>query len=706
MAADAPASPQFDLTKYHNYEETTKSLRDFQSSHSSLAKLISAGKSFQGKELWVMEITNQKTGKSNEKPAIFLSGGLRGDEVVGAEVCLYTIQYLLENYSADDRVKNLIEEKVFYIMPAINPDACDFSIRNSGKAMIKNFRPTDEDRDGKNDEDPADDLNKDGFISWMRVKDDKGDFKICKDDPRMMIPVNKSKDEKGEYKLYVEGSDDDIDKQYNEDGAGGTDLNSNFPVGWKMDFEQPGAGMYPGSEPESEAVMKFMIDHPNVAIVVIYRSGDGMLYRPYDHLADKEIPKPDLEIYEMLGNKYKKLTGFEMTHSFPEAEKKERGSEVPNEEEKLIAELENELPGELRVTDILKMGNLQELIKTLDAQMYIQQNGISDATVKKLIRLQEIKTKSEKQKAQPKAMKAKEAVFGTFLDWAYKDYNAYALSPSVWTVPAEFEAKGDSINTAIQYDLAWLNFLEKEQTGKGFIHWKPFKHPQLGEVEIGGFIEFYKKNPPAGKRLESVCQQNALFAVELAALTPSLLIKEIEIKPIQVLKGATEAIASTDANGVIKITQGNKKIAENALIAEIKIKVENIGPLGTRNALAKRTRYAQQPPRSVLAYLESKDNNLEILSMPKVLRLGVIEGKETKDLAWEKEEREERAQRPSPIMMEESEEQSEEGGPESDEPTIKSGTWLVKINGGSAELIVRVASEKGGTIMKKVPLKF
>ncbi|MCI0493387.1 M14 family metallopeptidase, partial [candidate division KSB1 bacterium] len=349
MIADAPASPQFDLTNYHNYDEMTKALRDFQNSHSSFAKLISVGKSYQGKELWVMEITNQKTGKSNEKPAIFLSGGLRGDEVVGAEVCLYTIQYLLENYSADDRVKNLIDDKVFYIMPAINPDACDFSVRNPGKAMIKNFRPTDEDRDGKDDEDPAEDLDKDGIISWMRVKDDKGDFKICKDDPRIMIPVNKSKDEKGEYKLYVEGTDADADKKYNEDGAGGTDLNLNFPVGWKMDFEQSGAGMYPGSEPESEAVMKFLIDHPNVTIVLVYQSGDGMLYRPYDHLADKEIPKPDLEIYEMLGKKYKKLTGLGLTHNFPEAEKKERGSEVPNEEEKLTAELKNELPGELGI---------------------------------------------------------------------------------------------------------------------------------------------------------------------------------------------------------------------------------------------------------------------------------------------------------------------------------------------------------------------
>ncbi|HEX9972884.1 MAG TPA: M14 family zinc carboxypeptidase, partial [bacterium] len=407
LMVDAPASPKFDLTKYHNYDEMTKALKDFQSSYSNLVKLVSAGKSFQGNDLWVMEITNQKTGKAVEKPAIFLSGGLRGDEIVGAEVCLYTIQYLLENYSKDDQVKKLIDEKVFYFMPAINPDAHDFSAKNPSKAMIKNFRPNDEDRDGKNDEDPADDLDKDGIISWMRVKDDKGDFKICKDDPRIMVPVNKSKDEKGEYQLYVEGTDDDNDKKYNEDGAGGTDLNLNFPVGWKMDFEQAGAGMYPGSEPESEAVMKFLIDHPNVAIVVIYQFGNGMLYRPYNHLADKEIPKPDLEIYEMLGKKYKKLTGLGMTHNFPEAEKKERGKDAPNDEEKLMAELENELPGELRVDDILKMGNLQELVKTPDAQMYIQQNGISDATVKKLIRLQEMKTKSVAQKVQPKEMKAK-----------------------------------------------------------------------------------------------------------------------------------------------------------------------------------------------------------------------------------------------------------------------------------------------------------
>ena len=45
LMVDAPASPKFDLTKYHNYDEMTKALKDFQSSYSNLVKLISAGKS-------------------------------------------------------------------------------------------------------------------------------------------------------------------------------------------------------------------------------------------------------------------------------------------------------------------------------------------------------------------------------------------------------------------------------------------------------------------------------------------------------------------------------------------------------------------------------------------------------------------------------------------------------------------------------------
>ena len=42
----------------------------------------------------------------------------------------------------------------------------------------------------------------------------------------------------------------------------GLDLNRNFPVGWRQEYQQVGAGPYPTSEPEVRAVVDFIVKHP------------------------------------------------------------------------------------------------------------------------------------------------------------------------------------------------------------------------------------------------------------------------------------------------------------------------------------------------------------------------------------------------------------------------------------------------------------
>jgi len=674
LGQKAQSADKFDLTKYHDYKEVTKILKELQNKHSGLARLNSEGKSLLGKDLWVMEISNKKTGNPDEKPAIFFGAGIRGDEIVGTEVCLYTIKHLLENYASDKRVKKMLDERTLYFFPTINPDGCDFTVKNPGKPMRKNFRKTDEDHDGKIDEDPAEDLNKDGFITMMRVPDKKGDFQICKLDSRVMVPANKKNKIMNLYKLYVEGIDNDKDEKYNEDGVGGVDLNFNFPAGWKIDSYQAGSGMYPASEPESETVVRFLTDHPNLAMVLVYQSGKGALFRPYNFLEDKKVPKVDLKIYELFGKKYEKIVGKKMTHGYPEPEKKEKKTRSV----KAKSSDGDATDVSYNIASVNNVGSKQNP-------------------------MQQARPAGERTR-QVQAKKNESIEFGTFLDWAYKDYTVYSLSPNLWTVPDEYRAGVDSAKKTIEDDLSWFAFQKKELGGKGFVPWQKYKHPQLGEVEIGGWCDFYKKNPPVGKRLEDICIQQVNFTIDAAEIMPAVRIKEVEIKPLQALSSATESQASTGNDGTISISRGSKKISGKAMIAEIKIKVENIGQVGTSTAQAQKTRFAHQPPRSVLAYLEAKDDNIEILSMPKVLRLGAIEGTKTKDLVSETQPEEEGAERRQRQEQRRPRRQREEKN--EDELNIKSGTWLVCIEGDSAELTVKVVAEKGGTVLKKVQVTF
>lgn len=91
-------SDEFDFSHYYTYDEMTSFLKKMEEKHETLAKLHSIGKSGKGRDLWLMEITNFKTGPGEDKPGYYIDGNMHASEVVGSMVCLYTIRYLLTMY--------------------------------------------------------------------------------------------------------------------------------------------------------------------------------------------------------------------------------------------------------------------------------------------------------------------------------------------------------------------------------------------------------------------------------------------------------------------------------------------------------------------------------------------------------------------------------------------------------------------------------
>jgi hypothetical protein len=90
----------------------------------------------------------------------------------------------------------------------------------------------------------------------------------------------------------------------------GLDLNRNFPIGWRQENEQPGAGPYPVSEPESCNIVDFIVRHPNVTGVVTFHTYSGVLLRPYDDRSDDEFPPEDLWNYKKIGDQGTAMTGY------------------------------------------------------------------------------------------------------------------------------------------------------------------------------------------------------------------------------------------------------------------------------------------------------------------------------------------------------------------------------------------------------------
>ncbi len=272
----------------------------------TFTKLEEMGKSREGRPLWVMTVFDPAGKDVAERPAMYVDANTHGNEIQGGEVCLFTIQYLLERRQTDPWVKALLERVVFHVAPCVNPDSRERFLHepNDEHSPRRVTRPTDDDHDGLVDEDGPDDLDGDGEILTMRRKDPNGEFVVDERDGRLMRRVKPG--ERGAYAILgAEGTDEDGDGRVNEDPRGGVDPNRNFPGDWRPEPQQGGAGPYPLSEPETRATATFVLAHPRIAGVQSYHNAGGMILRPPGGRTDAEagVSPEDRVLYDELGRR-------------------------------------------------------------------------------------------------------------------------------------------------------------------------------------------------------------------------------------------------------------------------------------------------------------------------------------------------------------------------------------------------------------------
>lgn len=255
---------------YSNHTQLTQRLKAIESANSQAVKLTSLAKSPGGKDVWVLEIG---TGDRNAHPAIAVVGGIDGANLLSVELAAGFAEKLLAGASTDS-VKQLLGGTTFYVFPNVNPDATEQYFAKVRYERNGNSTPTDDDRDGRLNEDPFEDFNSDGLITMVRVEDPAGKWRPHPADARVMVPANLEKGETGTHTMVSEGTDNDKDLKYNEDDAGGVHFNKS------LTFDPPyfaaGAGEHPVSEPESRAVLDFLYERFNVFTVVSFGPANNL----------------------------------------------------------------------------------------------------------------------------------------------------------------------------------------------------------------------------------------------------------------------------------------------------------------------------------------------------------------------------------------------------------------------------------------------
>jgi murein tripeptide amidase MpaA len=264
-------------------------------------------------------VTQQGSGPAGDKPAYWVDANIHASELAGGAAALYFIDTLIAGYGKDERITRCLDSRAFYICPRMNPDGAEWAMRDTPKIIRSSTRPYPYDEDFVDGLD-TEDVDGDGRILSMRIRDPNGPWKCHPDEPRLMVAREPTEAGGTYYRILPEGRVRDYDGfmlKVNRDREG-LDLNRNFPAEWRQEFEQLGAGPYPTSEPEVRAVVDFIAHHPNISGGVTFHTWSGVLLRPFSGRPDTEMPAEDLWFFKAQGAKGTELTGYPAISTFEE----------------------------------------------------------------------------------------------------------------------------------------------------------------------------------------------------------------------------------------------------------------------------------------------------------------------------------------------------------------------------------------------------
>lgn len=297
--------------KYSSYSDITNKMKALNNSHKNITELKSVAKTKDGKDVWVLIIGS---GDKMNHPGIAVLGGAKASHVLGTELTLKFAEQLLST-AGSESTKTMLASTTFYVFPQINPDASTQYFASLKYERDGNAASTDADRDGLYDEDGFEDLNGDNLITMMRVEDKTGSWMPHADDARVMVKADANKGEKGSYRMFTEGRDNDKDGEFNEDGEGGVNINQNFS--YDFPYFKSGSSENPVSENETRGVLDFLFEEARNTFVVVSFGPENNLSDPLKYnrsAASKRVVSgwlsDDIDVNKMISEIYNEKTNL------------------------------------------------------------------------------------------------------------------------------------------------------------------------------------------------------------------------------------------------------------------------------------------------------------------------------------------------------------------------------------------------------------
>jgi hypothetical protein len=453
-------NPMF-RNKYLDYAELTQQLDSWARKHPDLVRVTSLGASAEGRAIPLLTI-----GRDPDvvRPAIWVDGNMHATELCGSSVALAIAEDVIAIHEKLDpgllprgtrdegRVPSHMEEAIrdalFYIVPRISPDGAE-AVLKTGRYVRSS--PMDQRRHKGHAYWEAHDFDGDGEINFMRQVSGDGELIELTEYPGVMV-ARQPEDPPPYYKLYPEGRIVNFDGRRIPDpyflSDNQYDFNRNFPYSWAPEHEQEGAGDYPGSAPETRAILNFVTEHPEIMTWLNLHTFGGVLIRPLGDKPDHKMNQGDLAVYRQVEAWTKEFTGYPTVSGFHE----------------FLYEPETPLKGDLTDYAYHQRGCLAYVIELWDLFTQI-------------------------------GMEQKKPFVDVYTRLDRKDFITLAK---------------------------WDKEVNK---GRVFKQWRKVKHPQLGEVEVGGLDTRIGISNPPYEKLPQVCESQSAAFLRVAALIPRVTVE-------------------------------------------------------------------------------------------------------------------------------------------------------------------------------------
>ena len=457
-ALQAPATPDAALAAL-DHAALTASMNELATGHPGLVQRVVLGTSREGREIGALRIA---LGDPAGRPAVLVVANIDGPQTFSSALALEHARRLC----SDGAVRELLEDTTFWIVPRANPDGAEARFQAPLMERRNTGFGVDDDRDARNGEDAPADVDGDGVIAWMRWRDPEGTLVPDPADERALDEADRLRGETGGWRVAREAFDADGDGEVGEDAPRDADVNRNFPAFFEEHTAR--AGRFPTDEPEARALCDFVLQHPEIALVLCYGELSNLAAEPKSVADDapdtKRIPprgllESDAKLVKALGEKYRELVS----------------------EPALDAGLGDD--------------------GTFQAWAYDHRGLFVLAARPWALPLDAEPPKAD---AEPGDAAEDAAQAGT----ADEDAD---------------DGKGErkAPERRVSDEAKRLRWIDAHDQGERFLAWKAFEHPTLGAVEIGGFAPYADVDPPA-QDAARIADEHHAFLLAVAANVPRL----------------------------------------------------------------------------------------------------------------------------------------------------------------------------------------